>query len=947
MRSLLRHDQDYCYGCPLSKDQRHFTTYLPTDVYYSDTQSDGETPVVDVLVVGETPSVSEDRIGFPFAGAAGSDIKNALSRAGVENYAIVNGVRCRCTDSKGKHREPSIEELSACKNYLLKDIEMLSPKAIVLAGTLPVRMLGEDPSWKNKSAHALKGHAYTTKDGVTQLVTINPNYYLRSEDAVERRRFFRHISSLKQILTGKETKWSREGEVKLITTLPEFDEYIDHLQYECSRPVAFDTETKNLNMVAKNKLATVQFSDDPDLGYVIPIDHWDTPFKDKESRIHIKKRLNRLFSDPNTKIPFWVMHNYPFDIHKVLRHLKVKKQPPKLVIDTQFLAYLEDENQAGGDDESSGGYNALRLKDLVRELLGFRVYDTELTDAMAARSGASGGSLWDLDFDTLARYGGTDAYVTLRLFYFYQRRLKDQGYTTALKFAHRWYGRTAYPLLKMSENGFPLDTDQLAYLRSEESPIISRLAEIPKLIYATKEAKEANRVLLGSDARTKGMRPLFGKSPWALDISKKKHRIHLFVDACGLEPLSHGKDGTAGINKAYFDHYKNHDIIKLYQEYSGLYKLSTSYLNSVDGLLVSKPDNVADGKIHANFHLMRTVTGRASSSNPNLQQLPKGDKWTAKAHIRSLYGVDYGRMILEADYGQAEVRWWAQISGDKAYAKLFHEMKALRDLYKKTGDLDLKTRVGLECDIHKKVASIMFQCSLSDVTSAMRKKAKSLCFGSIFGQHYKTLASILSITPDEAQDLQNTFIQEFERAGRWLTDVEVQAMQTGIVTTPMGRVRHLADVYARDEGSGNRRARNSPIQAASSDTTALAAWRMQRIIEEEKLPFRMINCVHDAITLDIPLDYDMLARGVYLMDHCMVNVEGFLKEEFGIDMIVPMEVDYDIGIRWGHLLNFDGVERNLKPIFDKCVGWDDRLRKGEKWHNIANEEWPDPSQKAA
>ena len=941
MRSILRHDPDYCYSCPLYKDERKCSTYIPTDVYYSEVKEDGTTPIVDVLVVGEPPSSSEDRIGFPFAGAAGSDLKRALSRAGVDNYAVMNCIRCRGVEAKGKRRVPSIEEISACKNYLLKDIEMLSPKVIVLAGTLPVQMIGTDPAWRGKTAHALKGHVHT-QDGVTQLVTISPNYYIRSENAVERRRFYRNIEAIRQILTGEETKWSREGEVRLISTLGEFDELMDFLQFECSAPISCDTESKNLNKVAHNKLATVQFSYDPDLAFTIPVDHWDTPFKDKKDRIYIKKRLRKLFSDPNTKFPFWVMHNSPFDTMMALRHLKLKRQPPKLVICTQFLSYLEDENQAGEADSevsSSSGYNAFRLKDLVREHLHFYLYDTKLSDAMAARSGASGGSLWDLDLNTLSEYAGTDAYVTLRLFKFYRKLLKRQGYGSALKFAHRWYGRASYPLMRMSVNGFKLDQDQLGYLKSSESPIISRLDVLPKLIYGTKEAKRANEILLRNDSHTKGMRPLFGKDPWLLDISKKSHRVHLFVDSCGLEPLGYGKDGTPSINKQFFDTYKSNELVSLYQEYSGLYKLSTSYLNSVTSLLANTPDNAIDGKIRASFHLIRTVTGRGSSSNPNLQQLPKGKGHTAKAHIRSLYGVDIGRMILEADYGQAEVRWWAQISGDKEYAALFHEMKRLRDLYKETGDLELGKKVAAEADIHKKVAGIMFKKSVYDVTSADRKKAKSLCFACIFGQHFKTLASLLGISPEEALDLQDTFVREFARAGAWLSEIEVQARQTGMVATPMGRVRHLSDIYAKNEGAGDRRARNSPIQAASSDTTVLAAWRMQDIIDREKLPFKLINFVHDAITLDIPLDFDCLNRGISLMETCMVDIDDFMKDEFGIDMIVPMEIDFDLGVRWGHLLNYDGVKSNLRPLFNRCSEWDRRLAAGEKWHVIANEEW--------
>ncbi len=709
---------------------------------------------------------------------------------------------------------------------------------------------------------------------------------------------------------------------------------------ECTHPVAFDFETRNLNRVAKNKIATLQLSADSDLAYVFPVDHWGAPWTTKEEKRHVKKALFKLFSSRASKFPFWIAHNSQFDISIALKFLRVKTFG-KPVIDTQFLAYLQDENQAGEDDGSKGkkDFNAFRLKDLAREHLGFYLYDTELSDAMAARHGANGGSLWELSLDRLAEYGGTDAYITFRLFYFYRRWLERQGYDGALRFALRWYGRISPLLTKMSMNGFAVDPDQLAYLQSDESPIISRLEEIPTQIYASAEAKKANDILLGEDSRTKGMRPLFGKKPWVLDINKRLHRIHLFVDSCRLEPLNRGKDGKASINKQYFEEYKGHNLVSLYQEYSGLYKLQTSYLNSIDDILYSKPDNSADGRIHAGFHAIRTVTGRLSSSDPNLQQLPKGDPWTAKAFIRSMYGARPGYVLIECDYGQAEVRWWAQISGDKQYAKLFAEMKALREEYQRTGDADLGKRVKLECDIHKKVASLMFRLALADVTKDIRQKAKALCFGSIYGQHYKTLASILGIDPDEALALQETFVKEFPKAGKWLTEIEKQALLTGIVQTPMGRRRHLSDLFELDEGAGRRRARNSPIQAVSSDTTALAAWRIQNWIEENGRPFYVINCVHDAITLEVPLDFEMIQEAIWLFKEMMVDsIPDFLKQEFGIDMIVPMEIDFDLGVRWGHMLGFDGVEAKLPGIVEKCASWDKELKSGTPWNAIARRE---------
>ena len=938
MRALLRQEPDYCQGCPLYKDKKHKTTYIPTDITYSEAAPDGVSPLVEIMVVGEAPGQIEDRVGYPFAGEAGAELRGAMDKAGItDSYAIANVVRCRPTDENGNNRAPTIEEIAACSNYIKKDIEQLNPKLLVLAGHLAVQALNSNPEWKGVSVGALKGQVSYDKDGKIHLATVHPSSFIRSKSASEKRRFYRHIKSAQRLLSGEETKWSKKGTVVLCDTMEKVDQAIKFFREECTSPAAFDYETKNLNRVARNKIATLQLSADADLAYVFPMDHWETPF-DKEQRRYIRKQLRSLFESTSLKFPFWIAHNAQFDIAISLQFLKVYRFG-KPVVDTQFLAYLQDENQAGDDDtkgKGGTGFNAFRLKELAREHLGFYYYDTELSDALAARHGANGGSLWNLSLDRLSAYGGTDAYITFRLFHFYRKWLERQGYHTALRFAVRWYGRIAPLLTRMTMNGFAVDPHQLDYLKSDDSPILSRLQEIPGQIYASPEAKKANDLLLGEDSRTRGMKPLFGKKPWILEIDKRLHRIQLFVNSCKLQPLSMGKDGTASLNKAYWEEYKNHSLISLYQEYSGLYKLRTSYLDSIDTILTANEDNKADKRIHAGFHAIRTVTGRLASADPNLQQLPKGKPYSAKAFIRSMYGARPGYVLIECDYSQAEVRWWAQISGDRQYAKLFEEMKSLREEYQRTGDAVLGKKVELECDIHKKVASLMFRIALIEVTKELRQKAKSLCFGSIYGQHYKTLAALLGIDPEEALALQETFIKEFPKAGKWLTDIEQEALTFGLVSTPMGRVRHLADLIALDENAARRRARNSPIQAISSDTTALAAWRIQNWIEENRKPFYVINCVHDAITLEVPLDSDHIKEAIWLFKDMMVDsLPKFLQEEFGIQMFVPLEIEFDIGVRWGHMLPYDGVASKLPGIVDQCKNWDSKLASGVPWHQIA------------
>lgn len=153
MRKLMKQDPVYCAGCPIYRDKRRRTTYVPTDVHYNEVGPDEETPVVDVLIIGEAVGRVEDNVGLPFAGEAGVELQSALKRAGVgHSYAMANIVRCRASNEDGSGRDPSLEEITACSNYIKKDIEALQPKIVVYAGNQPLQALNPNPEWAGKGA---------------------------------------------------------------------------------------------------------------------------------------------------------------------------------------------------------------------------------------------------------------------------------------------------------------------------------------------------------------------------------------------------------------------------------------------------------------------------------------------------------------------------------------------------------------------------------------------------------------------------------------------------------------------------------------------------------------------------------------------------------------------------------------------------------------------------
>jgi uracil-DNA glycosylase family 4 len=762
IRTTLKHPNKYCNGCPLSKACNKNFTYIPTEVHYSRTD-ENDRPQVDVLIVGEAPGKNEDNQGMPFAGPSGNEIKRALKQAGLsESYAITHSVRCRpvASDSFDKNRPPTKEEIAACSNYLRQDIEQLRPKVVVMLGNTGKEAVAPK-EWKSVPIQKLQGEILNSED-ITYTATLNPDIFLKKDSYIDKQRFYRHISNVARILSGEQSEDSRKGTTLLLKTEQDVNDLMDSLENEPTESIFVDTETDNLNRVAPNKVATIQFARDNDIGYVIPLDHWQSPFKG-EVLERIKRRIAAVFSNPDAPFECWAAHNSKFDYNKICRYFDIVRTA-KPMVDTIMLEYLRDENQRrGGDDDGGkmeGGGVAFDLKSMVKDKLGFFHYNNEILDVRKS------GSLIDEPLEnpdgsisSFTEYAGMDVYVGRRLLCYILKDLDKSGHRNqSWRFANKWGSRITHLLSKMEVNGVFVDKDQLAYLQSDTSPILTRMDEIPEDILSTPEGKAANKLIVQSNSKTKGLKPLFNKVPTVFDIDKKDHRIALLVDTCKLDPLEYGtlKDengkevrkflkkgeidkgnGVPAINKKFYQQYAGNYFSDLIQEYEGMKKLKSSYLNSVQSFLYdeiiytksgpkSNADNLFDGRIHASFHESKTVTGRLAASDPNTQQQPRSDNF-AKAMIKSMYGASPGNFILEADYGQAEVRWWAQIAKDKEFAKLFWNMYEITQEYERNPTPEMKLRVKNECDIHRQVSAAMNRIDISTVTSDQRQAAKGLC----------------------------------------------------------------------------------------------------------------------------------------------------------------------------------------------------------------------------
>lgn len=902
MRSLtVKQPNPKCPSCPLGQGGRcYIGTEVVTDV--------PEDPRVDILFVVDYPSGDDERLREQLSSMTGRIVRDHIEKSAKQHrfqYALAHLVRCRPKED-GEFRVPSQQEVDLCAHHVEADIRQLRPKVVVLMGALAIMTLNPDPTdptWASGNVMDARRRGSKVVDGVTYVAMPNPTILAARPN--QQGLVIGDVDRAISMARGDVDPFGLEGESVYVDTIPKFLELKNHVLRGLGPDdnVAMDTETENLYRVAKNDILTWQFAWDEHTGYVVPYRHAATPWSRRELDEVIGPGLKEMFISREAKFGSWTMHNAPFDIQKVQREFGAYRLN-RPVWCTQFAAYTLDENRVNFDfgAKAKTGFGPLSLKTLAPEWLNFFHYAAE-ADVLEARHT---GLLSMLAMDKLVRYAGMDAYVTFRL----RTRILDMAgkYAPNLnRFVRNWFGRANIVAPNIENNGILVDRKQLDILGSDESPILKRQEEVLVELNELPEVKKTNQELLRTDGRTAGMQALFGPEPWLFDMAKKDHLIELFIRQLDLEPLKYGKpdknfpDGVPSIDQHFFKEHEIHPSIKLIGESRGLDKLRNHYVTGIREFLDTDPD-MQDGRVRAQLLWTRTVTNRLSQKNPNNSQLPRGDNKYKKA-IKALYRAALGHVLIEIDYSQAEIRWWAEMASDTAYQRTFLTMQAMRaELAERPHDIALAKRVEIECDVHRQSAALMFRKSIQDITKAERQAVKSLVFGAIYGQHVKTLAVLLKISVREAEELQRRFFASVPHAAQWLHDIEQFALRHGYVVDAFGRRRHLrTELQSHDKGIAMRalrQARNSPVQASSSNMMILAACQIHDRTVDESLPLKMENLVHDAILVEVPLDLEKIKTVVGVMEHEMTTPEH-LRRDWNIPMMIPFEVDYKVGLNWG------------------------------------------------
>ena len=436
-----------------------------------------------------------------------------------------------------------------------------------------------------------------------------------------------------------------------------------------------------------------------------------------------------------------------------------------------------------------------------------------------------------VDTAAAVEYAAEDADITFQLYEYFKARLANQPELKKL------FEELEMPLVtvlaEMEHNGVSLDTK---VLRNLSGQITKTLEEVTEKVYEY--------------------------AGGCFNIDSPKQLAEVLFDKLGLEPVRIGKTGRSTDANVLEQLSGQHPIAAMILQYRQLSKLKNTYVDKLGGLI-----NPRTSRVHASFNQAVTATGRLSSSDPNLQNIPIRTKLGRR--IRSAFAAENKNdCILSADYSQIELRLLAHFSCDKA---LMHAFAANQD-------------------IHRFVASQIYGVPIEEVTGEMRSRCKAVNFGIIYGQGPFGLSRTIGISQAEAKKFIDDYFARYKSIRAFMDDVIARVKRTGYAETILHRRRRITGLAGKNHNkraSAERMAVNAVIQGSAADFVKVAMINIQGKIDAENLPVKMILQIHDELVFELP------RRDVKF--HCKWITEQMAR---AIKLDVPLRVDISYGPSW-------------------------------------------------
>lgn len=614
------------------------------------------------------------------------------------------------------------------------------------------------------------------------------------------------------IFTTEDTDDSKKTILADLTTIPhtyhlaDTEEKQTNLAHFLSHQefFAFDTETEGLEPL-KAALVGMSFAVKENEAWYVPVP--DNPTEAAE----VVSRFSPILENPQTQK---IGQNIKFDILALRKYgVRVKG----LLFDTMIAHYLLNPELRHGMDYLAETY----LK-----------YQTIPIETLIGPKGKNQLSMRDVPIDRISEYAAEDADVTLKLKNFFEPALKERNLMPLFSTIEM---PLIYVLADMEATGVMLDTNAL---KQSSVALTATMRQIEQEVYR-----------------------LAGTS---FNINSTRQVGEILFDRLKLdEKAKKTKSGGYSTSEEILEKLRNkHPIIGKLLEYRNLKKLLSTYIDALPALIDPKT-----GKIHTSFNQAVTATGRLSSTNPNLQNIPVRD--ALGREIRKAFIPDNADcLFFSADYSQIELRIMAHLSGDP------HMIEAFQS----------------GADIHAATAAKIYDIPQEEVTSEMRRKAKTANFGIIYGISVFGLGERLNIPRSEAKELIDGYFNTYPRIREYMDESIRVAKEKGYVETIFHRKRFLPDINSHNaivRGYAERNAINAPIQGSAADIIKLAMVRIFERFEQEGLRSKMILQVHDELNFNVYKEEAEIVEKIVLeeMEHV-------------IQLRVPLLADCGKGANW-------------------------------------------------
>jgi DNA polymerase I len=624
-----------------------------------------------------------------------------------------------------------------------------------------------------------------------------------------------------EIIDGEQTDlFSQEntntvkGEYEIIIEQEKFDCWLEKLTQ--AEYFAFDTETTSLNYI-QAEIVGVSFAVEEGKAAYVPFTHEDIAYPNQLSRDKILNQLKPLLEDNTIQK---IGQNLKYD-KNVLSNYAINLQG--IAFDTMLESYVLDSTA------TRHNMDALALKYL-------NYNTTHFVDI--AGKGVKQLTFDQIPVDTAGPYAAEDADITLRLHHCLWQQLEQQADLEQL------FTETELPLLdvlsRIERNGVLLDSKLLI---EQSKELTEKLAIVQNKAFEIAQEE--------------------------FNLSSPKQIQHILYEKLQLKAKSKTPKGAPSTSEsALADLALEHPLPKLILDYRSLAKLKTTYTDKLPKLVEAKTN-----RVHTSYNQAVAVTGRLSSTDPNLQNIPV--RTSEGRRIRQAFIATENNLIMAADYSQIELRIMAHLSSDQGLLDAFAQ----------------------GVDVHKATAAEVFAVAVDDVTKDQRRSAKAINFGLIYGMSAFGLAKQLDIGRHQAQDYVNLYFQRYPGVKEYMDSMTEQARDTGFVETIFGRRLYLPEINSRNglrRKYAERTAINAPMQGSAADIIkramiAVDNWLIDQHLEDNDnyQDIKMIMQVHDELVFEIPES---------IIEPASAKIKLLMEDAASLN--VPLIVDIGTGLNW-------------------------------------------------